>query len=353
MVNPQKVLSRAIQPKSTTRMSTAYPGMLVQEGEVSAISSIPSSPTYSFSPKHKEPLSPVFETWTKSSNRLLMHLGFASAVTVGVCSAQAESQVIGEESVQIEYAPKIQFGTSMTPHPEKAHKGGEDACFVNSEGVFGFGVADGVGGWASLGVDPSKYSRAIMSFCKEELKHHKTIDPVTVLTRAEQQVRALKLEGSSTALVCTIENYKLRIAFIGDSGLVVFRPTDGAGRLDKVYRSEDQLHGFNFPFQLGLSSTDSPAQSVTGEVELRTGDVIVAATDGVFDNLFDFEIAQIIEDNLDVSSQQLSDLIAARAFEQSQKTNVLTPFGRKAEESMRFWMGGKEDDVTVVVVRIV
>ena len=36
-------------------------------------------------------------------------------------------------------------GSHMIPHPEKVHKGGEDAMFVSNNVIV---VADGVGGWA-------------------------------------------------------------------------------------------------------------------------------------------------------------------------------------------------------------
>lgn len=48
----------------------------------------------------------------------------------------------------------------MIPHPEKAHRGGEDAYFNSSHMLV---VADGVGGWNNQGVDPSKYSRFLCS----------------------------------------------------------------------------------------------------------------------------------------------------------------------------------------------
>ncbi len=35
----------------------------------------------------------------------------------------------------------------MIPHPEKAHKGGEDAIFTHEKMLV---VADGVGGWADV-----------------------------------------------------------------------------------------------------------------------------------------------------------------------------------------------------------
>ena len=44
----------------------------------------------------------------------------------------------------------------MIPHPEKAHRGGEDAYFSQEKMLT---VADGVGGWNNYGIDPSKYSR--------------------------------------------------------------------------------------------------------------------------------------------------------------------------------------------------
>ena len=52
------------------------------------------------------------------------------------------------------------FRSHMIPHPEKAHRGGEDAYFNSSHMLV---VADGVGGWNNQGVDPSKYSRFLCS----------------------------------------------------------------------------------------------------------------------------------------------------------------------------------------------
>lgn len=46
----------------------------------------------------------------------------------------------------------------MIPHPDKAYKGGEDAFFFNETLL---AVADGVGGWSSMGVDPGLYSKQL------------------------------------------------------------------------------------------------------------------------------------------------------------------------------------------------
>lgn len=55
-------------------------------------------------------------------------------------------------------------GAAMIPHPAKQDKGGEDAFFIADHCL---GVADGVGGWAEIGVDPGLYSRQLMQFAKD------------------------------------------------------------------------------------------------------------------------------------------------------------------------------------------
>ncbi|KAJ1495761.1 hypothetical protein T484DRAFT_1761125 [Baffinella frigidus] len=74
------------------------------------------------------------------------------------------------QSVQ-SVALRLNCQVGFIPHPEKAHKGGEDAFFVLTHDAghgSGCGVADGVGGWAEQGVDSGEYSRALM---KEAHRH--------------------------------------------------------------------------------------------------------------------------------------------------------------------------------------
>lgn len=53
----------------------------------------------------------------------------------------------------------------MLPRPDKVATGGEDAFFIAPDGA-SVGVADGVGGWADVGVDPAQHSRLLMSNCR-------------------------------------------------------------------------------------------------------------------------------------------------------------------------------------------
>ena len=69
---------------------------------------------------------------------------------------------------------------AMIPHPAKQEKGGEDAYFIhNGEGSSTLGIADGVGGWASQGVDAGIYARQLCASCFDYLsKNGATPTPV-------------------------------------------------------------------------------------------------------------------------------------------------------------------------------
>lgn len=95
--------------------------------------------------------------------------------------------------------------------------------------------------------------------------------------------------GSSTACVLILnrENSTVYTANIGDSGFIVVRK----GAI--VHRSEEQQHYFNTPFQLSLPPpghgdnvlSDSPESADTYSFPVEEGDVVLVATDGVFDNV--------------------------------------------------------------------
>lgn len=88
-------------------------------------------------------------------------------------------------------------------------------------------------------------------------------------------------------LILNRENSTVYTANIGDSGFIVVRE----GTI--VHRSEEQQHYFNTPFQLSLPPpghgenvlSDSPESADSLSFPVLDGDVILVATDGVFDNV--------------------------------------------------------------------
>lgn len=81
------------------------------------------------------------------------------------------------------------------------------------------------------------------------------------------------------------------------------------------------------------------------------GDVVVAATDGLFDNLFNDEVISIVADgkreglNPDALSQKLAVFAQQRALDRHKQT----PFSTAAKEAGFKYYGGKLDDITVIV----
>ena len=92
--------------------------------------------------------------------------GAGCAVTTLYAAASYSSSVAFTSSQRrLKFVSKIR----VIPHPAKAnrsyvlppHNGGEDACFADDD-IGCVGVADGVGGWASHGVDAGIFARQLM-----------------------------------------------------------------------------------------------------------------------------------------------------------------------------------------------
>ena len=123
--------------------------------------------------------------------------------------------------------------------------------------------------------------------------------------------------------------------------------------------------------------SDKPSVSEKHDLKIETGDVIITATDGVYDNLFNREILDILEGykreryslkrefkcglkgppcmlSEPEEAQELARRIckAARAKIENgwAKRQVQTPYQRKFKKTYNeSWEGGKEDDITVIV----
>jgi len=251
-------------------------------------------------------------------------------------------------------SPPLQLvcGTHMVPHPEKAYRGGEDALFVSTD-FNSTGVADGVGGWSNQGIDPGLFSRQLMFGAKEAVEDKGAKDPVRILSLAYKQVR---VPGSSTACIIVLDGDErmLRGANLGDSGILVLRGTE------ILYRTAEQQHYFNCPFQLGTESTDTPESAIRIAVSVQEGDLVIMGTDGLWDNMYDQEVIEICakeasrDDNSEMPfTQGLAERLAQRAHHLAKSAVRQSPFSVKARQSGYRFLGGKMDDVTVVVCSIV
>jgi protein phosphatase PTC7 len=228
------------------------------------------------------------------------------------------------------------------------------------------------------------------------------IHPLDVILDAWNLTISEGTQGSSTICVATLDKKLNQLSYsnIGDCGLMVLRHIDSeiAGTLrDRqlprherktdlkiAYISQQQLRSFNLPYQLGFSkftdeaeltsAFETPTDADTASIPVMPGDVIILATDGLYDNLDLTEIVEQVHkweleyfpsksttgEDLRLPSkkgnqavQALSERLVKLARELSLMKDRDSPFAILAKENDIMWGGGMPDDTTVIVGRVV
>jgi len=268
-----------------------------------------------------------------------------SAPAITQSSLKASFDAFFQAIEPIIHDTHLNVGVSSVPHPAKVAKGGEDAYFLSGD-MKAIGVADGVGGWADIGVDPAEYSRRLMEGGKISAEASTfNRDPLRIMQDAYKH--SMEVQGSSTCCIITLEGLRLNAANLGDSGFMVLRGTD------IVYRTKEQQHSFNFPYQIGTGSADKPEHSQRILVEVQQGDLIIVGTDGLWDNLFDEDIIEVVSQSYS-DPASIAQVIARQAHLIANNKDILSPFSKSARSNgYPLASGGKLDDITVVVGRVV
>ncbi|KAJ7116042.1 phosphatase 2C-like domain-containing protein [Mycena epipterygia] len=274
----------------------------------------------------------------------------------------------------------------MLARPGKAvqtKESGEDFFFyVNvrsaslSERGVCLGVADGVTGWLESGVDPALFSQALMfhahRYSRSAWAGEPEIDPCLDYQEREEVegweltpyecldlayggvLREKYVEaGSSTACILTLNSATglLRSANLGDSGFSIIRSSS------ILYTQPVQTHFFNCPKQLTKlpppsnkrftrACVDSPREAETYQMQLCDGDIVVAYTDGLSDNVFPHELAEICSPDPeagasdDAQAQSMADRLVIHARECMAAKTRVSPFERHAAREGMFFPGG-------------
>ena len=285
------------------------------------------------------------------------------------------------------------------------------------------GVADGVGSWREYkGVDPREFSHKLMQECGNILKEaatkagkklekgndtfRRTITPEEVMAQAYERVKADNIIGSCTACVAFFDGLRHQLHFsnLGDSGLIVLRHIDssvaGSLKRDKTksrtertsdlriaFVSQQQLRSFNHPFQLGWTGEEleneeetsfrSARESCSTSIHIRRGDIIIMATDGLFDNVELEDITKIaleweqnngFIDGGDIAAREkrwaagssmtnesaqevelLAKTLVQKARENSLDKTIDSPFAILAKENDIMWSGGMFNGSTLLL----
>ncbi|KAF2199641.1 5-azacytidine resistance protein azr1, partial [Delitschia confertaspora ATCC 74209] len=291
----------------------------------------------------------------------------------------------------------------------KRAESGQDSFFYSQVGTTGataFGVADGVGGWTESGIDPADFAHGLCEYmaCAARMwpKGTKTnsLHPKDLLQVGYDQVQkdASIVGGGSTACLAVAEpDGKVEVANLGDSGFMHL------GLNAVRHFTQPQTHEFNMPYQMSkipqrmrvqmaifgsTSASDMPKDSNVTHHHVQHGDVLVFATDGVWDNLFPQDVLSIVsramvrlgawveKGNAMAVSERLYELTQAdrdgKADIESLQAKIAVaiakeakvtgldprrngPFAREVKKYFpheNYW-GGKPDDIAAVVAVVV
>ncbi|KAL0082750.1 phosphatase 2C-like domain-containing protein [Phycomyces blakesleeanus] len=274
-------------------------------------------------------------------------------------------------------APKEKQKESKTPYWKRSKVGkvdaGEDAFFhtYTPKGM-ALGVADGVGGWADVGVDPALFSWTLMNNAAVVAKAENPVDAHHILDSAFNQLRVggKVPAGSSTACIlnlCKVTG-QMTTCNVGDSAFLLIRDQK------VVYESPSQQHYFNCPYQLTVVPdtypdrdnyvTDMPKDGDQKSFFLKDGDIIILATDGYFDNVYSSETLALVnstmsrltdateEDEVVTTVRGLVKTLTDTARRLSLDPKRLSPWARAAQAHGSHYRGGKVDDITCIVTLV-
>jgi protein phosphatase PTC7 len=257
-----------------------------------------------------------------------------------------------QEEKVIEVIPKIlkfQIASKVLPHPAKVSWGGEDALFVSGRT---FGVFDGVSGAEKLDGVPL-YSTTLAKRLKAEIGNESlSVEDIKTKLLSAAEYADVSATGASTAVVASIgEDDVMRSLCLGDSVVMVIR--NGA----VFSKTKETTHYFDCPYQLSEDSPDRPKDGTILVTKLMLGDIIVAGSDGVFDNLEDSDIIRLSSDE---SIKSKPALIAQRIVAESRKVSLdpeaATPYAKQAKrnryQNYASGLGGKLDDISCIVVNV-
>lgn len=258
-----------------------------------------------------------------------------------------------------------------------------------------------MGGWIDSGVDPADFAHGICDYMAHAAYTHKAADwspPLgarSLMQRGYEDIcndESVPAGGSTACVAVAKGDGSLEVANLGDSGFVQLR-------LNAIHNySEPQTHAFNTPYQLsvipekvmaqaaafgGEQLCDLPKDANVSQHMLRHGDVLVFASDGVWDNLSSQDILRIVSrvmlgarawehtesgvavgnalNGLMMGSDGKEDMpslqsflavgITSEAKAASVNTRVDGPFAKEVQRYYPFenYSGGKVDDICVVV----
>lgn len=246
---------------------------------------------------------------------------------------------------------------------------GDDAMLVSPNLL---AIADGVSGWEDkAGFSSSKtWSRAVLETLSRLLTEYtvrhlprplekRDIDQILddSVLHTSHLMDIQHLSGSSTLILAMLSGVSLRYISIGDSKLYIIR--DG----EIILTNQQQMKSALCPQQIGTHTLNKLPSSIAlvGSVSIEENDIIFLCSDGISDNLYDFEIAHHIDEKLNLQKQSLketSNSLLVKAKSIAFDDYAMTPYNEVVNSLPNKYssissIGGKLDDMSLCVAKVV
>lgn len=235
---------------------------------------------------------------------------------------------------------------------------GEDAYFISPSTNL-MSVADGVSAWSAYGLGNSAYMAYYLMSNSKVLAESGTKNTQQIIKDAFNGVWALyeqkKMQiPNGSATVCMVKlneddtkGSTIQYSNLGDSMMMLIRPErfdDGSVNLHVAHQSAkqyalEQVNGTPVPLQLcfypyqGRKGTGAPEQvdkCDTLSVAVKQDDIIVLATDGLWDNISTDEVLKITANTFsgptkaNINSNELAQKLVECALKNNYKPDDIT-----------------------------
>lgn len=254
----------------------------------------------------------------------------------------------------------------LSPVDTLSIKAGDDAMLVCSTTM---AIADGVSGWESKGEQSSSgiwarsmletLSRLMTEYKISHVPHHlndrdieQVLDDTYLHTSHLMDVQGLK--GSSTLVLGMLSGDQLKMISIGDSKIYIVRD----GKIIKT--NEEQMISDMCPCQIGTQTLSvMPSQMCwVDDIVLQENDVIFMCSDGISDNLYEWEILDMLNEYLNKKNdniRKVANRILATAKQVAFDDHAFTPYNEKVNKarSDANSVGGKLDDMSLAIAKVV
>ena len=181
------------------------------------------------------------------------------------------------------------------------------------------------------------------------------------LTLADAAKRCEDVLGTATFVTIKLDEFgMLHSLNLGDSRYLIIRGNE------VHFVSPSRQYKFNHPYQCG-TNYKAPYHADQFQHSVSEGDIIVVASDGLWDNIDEAEVIENIAHGFETHYKERGQVaktypfeggvnralaLAHQAFAVSMQREVNGPFANAAKAHGKLYTGGKKDDITVIVAEV-